>query len=148
MKTIIHACIAVALLASPLVGCSKKDGDSAPQQKAASATLLDEPLLQKIPNSAAGFLVMDFSGDGYKKFITSPWANDLKGLSAIKSAVDDLQANGASEEQVKIAKTILDSLQKLGLVSADGKSQVDKVLAAAVLYVATQKKRSVMPKDS
>ena len=138
MKTLLRSSLVVALLATSVAGCSKKDGDSSVQAKAVAASLLDDQLLQKIPNSTAVFHVMDFSGDGYKKFSASPWANDVQGLSAVKSAVEALEANGASEDQIKIAKTLLDSLQKLGLVSPDGKSQVDKVLSSTVSYAAPQ----------
>jgi hypothetical protein len=86
---------------------------------------------------------MDFNGEGYKKFNASPWASDVGGLNAIKSAVDDLEASGASEEQIKVAKTLLNSLQKLGLVSPDGKSQVEKVLSSGVAFVAIRKEQEV-----
>jgi hypothetical protein len=133
---LLATCLCASLVTSPLIGCSKKEGESAPQQKALVApSLLDEPLLQKIPDATAGFAVMDFAGDGYKRFMASPWGNDVKGLNALKSAVEKLEASGASEEQVKVAKTILDSLQKLGLVSAEGKSQVEKVLSNAVGFI-------------
>lgn len=128
---------------TPFFGCSKKEGESAVQQKAVSASLLDDQLLQRLPNTTAGFVVMDFNGDGYKKFSTSPWANDMQGLNAIKSAVDDLETQGASEEQIKMAKTLLGSLQKLGLVSADGKSQVERVLSSGVAFVAIRKGEEV-----
>lgn len=143
MKILTRTCLILALSLSPVIGCSKKGEDAPPQQKAVSSSLLDETLLQKIPEGTAGFLVLDFAGDGYKKFSTSPWANDMQGLSAIKAAVDELQANGASEDQIKVAKTLLDSLQKLGLVSADGKSQVDKVMSSAVGFAATSKDQNL-----
>ena len=138
MKTLIRSSLVVALITTSMVGCSKKEGDSAIQSKAVAASLLDDQLLQKLPNTTAVFHIMDFSGEGYKKFSASPWANDVKGLSTIKSAVAALESNGASEDQVKIAKTLLDSLQKLGLVSADGNSQVEKVLSRIVTYAAPQ----------
>ncbi len=137
---LLNTCLALSLLTAPLIGCSKKEGDSAPQQKAATLpSLLDEPLLQKIPDTTAAFAVMDFSGDGYKRFISSPWGSDVRGLNALKSAVEELEAGGASEEQIKVAKTLLDSLQKLGLVSPDGKSQVEKVVSDAVGFISITK---------
>ena len=139
MKILTRTCLAIALLLAPTMGCSKKGEESAPQQKAVTSTLLDEKLLQKLPDGTAGFIVFDFAGEGYKKLSTSPWANDLQGLSTIKAAVDELQANGASEEQVKVAKTLLDSLQKLGLVSADGKSQIGSVMSSAVGFASVRK---------
>ncbi len=103
------------------------------------ASLLDEPLLQKLPEGSAGFVVFDFAGDGYKRLRTSPWANDMQGLSTIKAAVEELQANGATEEQIKVAKTLLDSLQKLGLVAEDGTSQIGKVMSIAVGFASVRK---------
>jgi hypothetical protein len=143
MKTIVRSVLTLSLLVTPFFGCSKKEGDQPAQQKAASASLLDEQLLQRLPNTTAGFVVMDFNGEGYKKFISSPWASDMQGLNAIKSAVDDLEAQGASEEQIKMAKMLLGSLQKLGLVSADGKSQVEKVLSSSVAFVSIRKEEEV-----
>jgi hypothetical protein len=137
-------CLSATLISSPLTGCSKKEGDSAPQQKAlAAASILEIPLLQKVPDTTAAFAVMDFAGDSYKRFITSPWGNEIKGLNALKSAVDELESSGASEEQIKIAKTVLDSLQKLGLVSPDGKSQVEKVLTDAVGFISIRKENNI-----
>ena len=143
-KYLLATCLAASLATSPLIGCSKKEGDTATQQKAMAApSLLDAPLLQKLPDTTAAFFVMDFAGDGYKKLMASPWGSDVKGLNALKSAVDELEASGASEEQIKVAKTILDSLQKLGLVSADGKSQVDKVLSDAVGFISIRKENKI-----
>jgi hypothetical protein len=138
MKTLTRACLTLALLLAPTVGCSKKGEESAPQQKAVNSTLLDEKLLQKLPDGTAGFIVFDFAGEGYKKLSASPWANDLQGLGTIK-AVAELQANGATDEQVKVAKTLLDSLQKLGLVSPDGKSQVGTIISSAVGFAVVRK---------
>ena len=139
MKTLTRACLTLALLLAPTVGCSKKGEESAPEQKAVTSPLLDEKLLQKLPDGTAGFIVFDFAGEGYKKLSASPWANELQGLGTIKAAVDELQANGATEEQVKVAKTLLDSLQKLGLVSADGKSQVGTIMSSAVGFASVRK---------
>jgi hypothetical protein len=137
---LLTTCVTVALVTSPILGCSKKEGDSAPQQKAGlNSSLLDEPLLQKLPNTTAAFIVMDFQGEGYKRFMASPWGSDVKGLNALKSAVDELEASGAPKEQVKVAKTLLDSLQKLGLVSPEGKSQVEKVVSDAIGFISTRK---------
>ncbi len=141
---LLATCLCASLATSPLIGCSKKEGDSAPQQKALVApSLLDEPLLQKIPDTTAGFAVMDFAGDGYKRFMASPWGNDVKGLNALASAVEELETSGASEEQIKVAKTVLDSLQKLGLVTPEGKSQVEKVLSDAVGFISITKDSKV-----
>lgn len=139
MKTLLKAFVTISLLTSSLIGCSKKEGDSASQQKAASTTIFDEPLLQKLPNTTVGFAVLDFAGESYKKWAASPWASDVKGLSALKSAVDELEANDATKDQAKVARTLLDSLQKLGLIAPDGKSLADKVLSSAVVYASTQK---------
>jgi hypothetical protein len=143
-KYLLATCLTASFITSPLTGCSKKEGESATQQKSlAVPSLLDAPLLQKVPNTTAAFAVMDFAGDGYKRFITSPWGNDMKGLNALKSAVDELESSGASEEQIKVAKTILDSLQKLGLVSPEGKSQVEKVLTDAVGFLSIRKEDKI-----
>ena len=136
IKYLLATCVSASLVTSPIIGCSKKEGDSAPQQKAlTTSSLLDEPLLQKMPDTTAAFVVMDFAGEGYKRFMASPWGNDVKGLNALTSAIEELEASGASEEQVKVAKTVLDSLQKLGLVGPDGKSQVEKVFSDAVGFI-------------
>lgn len=143
-KHIISTCLTVSLATAPIIGCSKKEGDAAPQQKAlTTSSLLDEPLLQKIPNTTAAFAVMDFAGEGYKRFMASPWGSDMKGLNALKSAVEELEASGASEDQIKVAKAILDSLQKLGLVSPEGKSQVEKVLSDAVGFISIRKDNKI-----
>lgn len=138
MKTLLRSCLVLTLLATPLVSCSKKDGDSATQTKALSQSLLDDQLLQRIPNTTAAFHVVDFSGEGYKKLITGPWTGDAQELGILSSAIEALKSNGASEEQVKVAQTILDSFQRLGLVTADGKPQVEKVLSSSVAYLAPQ----------
>ena len=143
-KHLLSTCLAVSLATAPIIGCSKKEGDTAPQQKVlTTSSLLDEPLLQKMPDTTAAFAVLDFAGEGYKRFIASPWGNDMKGLNALKSAVEELEASGASEEQIKVAKTILDSLQKLGLVSPEGKSQVEKVLSEAVGFISIRKENKI-----
>jgi len=143
-KYLIATCLSASLITSPIIGCSKKEGDSSSQQKVlASSSLLDTPLLNKVPDSTAAFLVTDFAGDAYKKFMASPWGSDVKGLNALKSAVDELEGSGASPDQIKVAKTILDSLQKLGLVSPDGKSQIEKVLSNAVVFVSIRKENKI-----
>ncbi|MEN9845200.1 MAG: hypothetical protein RIS36_347 [Pseudomonadota bacterium] len=137
---ILATCLAVSLAIAPIVGCSKKEGDTPLQQKGlTSSSLLDEPLLQKIPNTTAALAVMNFAGEGYKRFMASPWGNDMRGLNALKSAVEEVEASGASDHQIKIAKTILNSLQKLGLVSPEGKSQVEKVISEAVGFISIRK---------
>jgi hypothetical protein len=140
MKTLLKTAIPLLLVVSGATSCSKKDGAGEASTKAAVLThsLLDEDLLKEIPNATAGFVVMDFAGEGYKKFKESPWANDVQGLSAIKAAVEELESQGASDDQVKLARTILDSLQKLGLVSPDGKAQVEKVFSKSVGFVETR----------
>lgn len=140
MKNLLKTALPLLLVISGMTSCSKKENAGEPSSKAALTThsLLDEELLKEIPNSTAGFIVMDFAGEGYKKFKESPWANDVQGLSAIKAAVDELESQGASEDQIKLAKTILDSLQKLGLVSQDGKAQVEKVFSKTVGFIETR----------
>ena len=140
MKNLLTLALPLALVVTSITSCSKKEnsGDSATKGAVTSQSLLDEALLQEIPDSTGGFIVMDFDGDGYKKFKESPWANDVQGLNAFKAAVDELESQGASEDQIKLARTILDSLQKLGLVSQDGKAQVEKVFSKSVGFVETR----------
>lgn len=135
MKSILPAIITVVAVTSlPLTGCSKKEGES-PAPKSLSNQLLNDPLLKKLPQSTAGFLVLDFSGAGYQNFKVSPWGKEAHGLSAIKAGLDEMKEHGATDEQTKLAETALDTAQKLGLVTADGQSQIDKVIARNVTLV-------------
>lgn len=140
MKNLLTLALPLILVTTSVTSCSKRDGSGDASAKAAATnhSLLEEDLLREIPDSTAGFIVMDFAGEGYKKFKESPWANDVQGLSAFKAAVEELEAQGASEDQIKLARTILDSLQKLGLVSQDGKAQVEKVFSKSVGFVETR----------
>ena len=128
------ALLTAGLVTAPLIGCSKKEGEVA-TSKALTSPLLTDSLLKKLPSSTAGFVMFDFAGDGYQKFKDSPWGKDSHGLSAIKAAVDEMKARGNADEQAQLAQAVLDTAQKLGLVSADGASQVDKVVSRNVSFI-------------
>jgi hypothetical protein len=145
-RTLSSAAIALSLTLAPTIGCSKKDENSTAQKAAsldATQPLLNDPLLKKLPASTAGFVVFDFTGDGYQQFKNSPWGKEAHGLSAIKAAVDEMKANGVDDDQAKLAETALQSVQKLGLVSADGTSQVDKVVARDVSFLEVLKDQPI-----
>lgn len=90
---------------------------------------------------------MDFESASYKRWLNSPWGNKVQGVTIFKTAVDQIKASGATEQQVKVATTIIDSLNKLGLLSSDGKLQIERVASSAVLYLAARP-NSQLPIDS
>lgn len=133
--SLVSGALALAVfVSSTLVGCSKKEGEGA-TAKSLTSPLLTDSLLKKLPAATAGFVMFDFAGDGYQKFKDSPWGKDSHGLSAIKAAVDEMKARGNADDQAQLAQGVLDTAQKLGLVSAEGTSQVDKVVSRNVSFI-------------
>lgn len=114
-----------------IAGCSK-------QEQASSAKgenqLLAEPLLKKLPPSAAGFSVIDLSGDGYKQFKASPFGKAQNVKKSLESVVGSLQENGANDAQMKLLKGAVESLEKIGLISADGQYTPEKIASRIVLF--------------
>jgi hypothetical protein len=144
MRRLNSLAIAVSVaVTTPLLGCSKKEGGDTTAPKALTNQLISDPLLKKLPQSTAGFLILDFAGAGYQSFKVSPWGKEAHGLSAIKAGLDEMKGHGASDEQTKLAQTALDTAQKLGLVTADGQSQVDKVISRNVTLVEAYKNKEI-----
>ena len=61
------------VLAVIVTGCTDRDR-AAEHAGRAGKQLSDDPLLQKIPVSTAGFAALDFSGAAYQAFSKSPYA--------------------------------------------------------------------------
>lgn len=120
-----------ALVATITVGCSK---DSPPAAPKVESSILGEALLTKLPTSTAGFVVFDLSGDAWKNLKASPWAESMNGLNSLTASIDKLKESGAGQDEVKLAETALSALQKLGLISADGKSTADQVISKGVAF--------------
>jgi|GEM_PF-1551488 len=132
MRSLVNPIIVIVLtsLATCLGACSKESKTTAtPSQEAQSSSLLEVPLLKKIPASAVGFLVSDLSGEGYKKFKTSPWFNDMP----LESAMGELERAGADPEQKKVVEALTQFLKKLGAITPDGKTNVDQVISSLVV---------------
>jgi hypothetical protein len=132
-----------ALALTPIVGCSKSKNESSVETKISSGSLLDDALLKKIPDTSAGFFILDFAGEGYTKLNSTPWASEVRGLSTIKAAIEKMESRGANDDQVRLMKAVFKSLQKLGLVSPEGRSQVEKVLSSSVAFIAVRKNESL-----
>ena len=132
-----------ALALTPIVGCSKSKNESSVEKKISSGSLLDDSLLKKIPDTTAGFFILDFAGEGYTKLNSTPWASEVRGLSSIKAAIEKMESRGANEDQVRLMKAVFKSLQKLGLVSSEGRSQVEKVFSSSVAFIAIRKNESL-----
>lgn len=119
------------LITAVSVGCTK---DSPPVAPKVASSILNETLLSKLPTSTAGFLVFDLSGEGWKNLKASPWAESMNGLDGLTASIEKMKESGAGEDQVKLAETALSALQKLGLISSDGKSMADKVVSKGVVF--------------
>jgi hypothetical protein len=132
-----------ALVTAVSVGCTK---DSPPAAPKVEASILGDALLTKLPTSTAGFLVFDLSGEGWKNLKASPWAESMNGLNSLSATVEKLKDSGAGEDEVKLAETALAALQKLGLISSDGKSTADQVISKGVAFIGA--KQGPVPVDA
>ncbi len=129
MRVLLVPLVTLGLLASSIFGCSKDSQTTAPTAPVRSNQLLEEPLLKKLPATAVGFLVSDLTGEGYQKFKTSPWFNEMP----LQSAMQELERAGADEAQKKMVEALSQFLQKLGALSPDGKSTIDQVIRSIVV---------------
>lgn len=125
-----------------LTACSKKEETAATSASTQATSQVEDPilsttLLKKVPATAAGVAVVDFKGDAYKKFLASPWGTQAGGLSVVQMALDELQKQGADNSEVAAAKSVIETLKKLGILSAEGKPQVEKVFGEMVLFLDT-----------
>lgn len=143
-KRTLSLILSASLLSTTLAlsSCSKKEENAGAASSTKVATQSEDPifgtpLLKKIPATTAGVMVIDFKGDAYKKFLASPWGTQAGGVSYIQMALEELQKQGAEESDVAQAKSVIETLKKLGVVSADGKPQVEKVLGELVMFVDT-----------
>lgn len=129
MRALLVPLVTLGLVTGSLVGCSKDSQTTTSPASLTNSQLLEEPLLKKLPATTIGFLVSDLSGEGYQKFKTSPWFNEMP----LQSAMQELQRAGADESQKKMVEALGQFLQKLGALSPDGKSTVDQVLRSVVI---------------
>lgn len=128
--------IAVSFIAVAIIvtGCKGKERGAAPAVKV-DKQLSNDPLLQKIPVSTAGFAVMDFSGDGYKTFAQSPFSINRNAKRSVDGLIEKLRASEAADELVIILQQLWDSGLQLGLVAPDGTYTFEKVLSRTVIFV-------------
>jgi hypothetical protein len=143
-KSALSLILTTSLLSSStvLTSCSKKEESAGSPDIKKVATQPEDPifstsLLKKIPATSAGVMVIDFKGDAYKKFLASPWGTQAGGVSYIQMALEELQKQGAEDSDVAQAKAVIETLKKLGVISADGKPQIEKVLGELVVFVDT-----------
>jgi hypothetical protein len=129
MRALLVPLVTLSLVTGSLVGCSKDSQTTTSPASLASSKLLEEPLLKKLPPTTVGFLVSDLAGEGYQKFKSSPWFNEMP----LQSAMQELERAGGDEAQKKFFEAIGQFLQKLGALSPDGKSTVDQVLRSVVI---------------
>ncbi len=129
MRALLVPLVTLSLVTGSLVGCSKDSQTTTSPASVPSSQLLEEPLLKKLPATTVGFLVSDLAGEGYQKFKSSPWFNEMP----LQSTMQELERAGGDEAQKKLVEAIGQFLQKLGALSADGKSTVDQVLRSVVI---------------
>jgi hypothetical protein len=129
MRALLIPLVTLSLATSSILGCSKDSPTTASPTPVRGNHLLEEPLLKKLPATTVGFLVSDLTGEGYQKFKTSPWFNEMP----LQSAMQELERVGGDEAQKKMVEAISQFLKKLGALSPDGKSTVDQVLRSVVI---------------
>jgi len=133
MRAIFTSIAALGLLCSTLLGCSKESKNEQPavvkQAQVDGNRLLETPLLRKLPTGTVGFLVSDLSGEGYQKFKSSPWYNDMP----FDQALSEIKKAGVDSEQQKMLETVIQLFKNLGTISPEGRSLVDQVLSSVVL---------------
>ncbi len=131
-RSLIAPLVALTLVA---VGCTNKDKDKGSVAPAkAKSTLANDALLSKIPTSTAAFMVIDYSGEGYKLFTQSPYGSAKNAKKSVDAMIERVRDTEAGEELSKILQRVLDSGVQLGIVAADGSYTIDKVIARSVAF--------------
>lgn len=129
--------ITLTTCASGLIGCNRKGDVGGPNE----SPLLSEAMLRKLPQSTAGFTVLDLSGEGYKLLQASPFnspTNTKKSFDAfVEKAKESAAADDQStlEDQLVLAQKGYEALVRLGVVSADGVYTPELFCAKVVGFV-------------
>lgn len=113
--------------------CTKNEQTS---MQEGSIKLLSDPLLTKLPQSTAGFSVIDFSSNGYKLLQASPFGYASRGALSLDNLVDAARENGADEEQLALLKKGFNSFVKIGVLSPEGQYTPEKVVSRVALFAA------------
>jgi hypothetical protein len=128
-----NAITSLVCLTVLIVGCKNKDAGSGASLKSREQ-LSSDTLLLKLPTTTAAFMVMDFSGEGYKLFGQSPYGGSKNAKQSIDSMIERAREAGATEDLIKVMQRVLDSSVELGIVAADGTYTVEKVFSRSVLF--------------
>jgi hypothetical protein len=113
------------------IGCSK---DNKLTSGGSGNQLLTDPLLLKLPTSAAGFAIFDLGGEGYKLFKNSPYGKTANAQEVFEGIQSKLADAGVSTEIQQIFQKLFDACGKMGLVSSDGMYTPEKVLRRTVFF--------------
>lgn len=117
------------------LGCKDKDKDLMNSLLGkADKQLTSEPLLAKLPLSTAGFVVMDYSGEGYKLLSQSPYVGSMNAKSSVDALATRLRDLGGGEEIQKILQRAVEFGTQLGVIAPDGKYSYEKVFSRAVIF--------------
>ncbi len=135
MRLILATLIAVTVFTTALTGCSKGSDQQPSAAKSQGLTLLQDPLLKKLPPSTAIFSIFDASGAAYQGVKKTPWMK-ATGTGSLQQVIDQIKSSGASEGSVKTVQALYETVQKLGLLSATGESTVDTVMSRSVGFFA------------
>lgn len=128
--------LACSLLAIPFYGCSKKSDTPSGTTKSGVTTLLQEPLLKKLPPATAAVSVIDFAGEGFQKMKHLPFAKNSSFMNHISRTADKLRETPGSEDAAKVLDGVLAGFKELGIAGADGTANWDAIMSKAVLFVA------------
>jgi len=122
------------LAVSVLMGCSKKDeGTTSTPSAPGGDPILSSQLLTKLPDTTVAFAIFDLQGAGYLRLKRSPWASTLSFGGSAKKYLDQI-ASTPEGGALKEIKPILTSLEKIGLIGADGTVKIDTMIAQGVWY--------------
>ena len=135
MRLILATLIAVTVFTTALTGCSKGSDQQPSAAKSQGLTLLQDPLLKKLPPSTAIFSIFDASGAAYQGVKKTPWMK-ATGTGSLQQVIDQIKSSGASESSLKTVQALYETVQKLGLLSATGESTVDTVMSRSVGFFA------------
>ncbi len=135
MRLILATLIAVTVFTTALTGCSKGSDQQTSAAKSQGLTLLQDPLLKKLPPSTAIFSIFDASGAAYQGVKNTPWMK-ATGTGSLQQVIDQIKSSGASESSLKTVQALYETVQKLGLLSATGESTVDTVMSRSVGFFA------------
>jgi hypothetical protein len=123
--------LALVVAVSLFIGCSK---DYKLTSGSSGNQLLVDPLLLKLPTSAAGFAIFDLGGEGYKLFRKSPYGKTANAKEVFEGIQSKLADAGISVEIQQISQKLFDACGTMGLVSSDGTYTPEKVLRRTVFF--------------